>query len=135
MIKAKKVFRPLTSKDVCRIYELLHEHKLVSFPLNKESEGKIDSLVANIINKYYGKEIYLSTEQKAIAYLYFIIKDHAFIDGNKRTAVLSFEVFCELNDLKLKHPELTLDSLAVFIEKITESDHHEVIRALAKVMF
>jgi prophage maintenance system killer protein len=136
MIREKKIFRQLTSKDVCQIYELLHERKLVSFPLTKENENKIDSLVANIVNSHYGEEFYLSIEQKAIAYLYFIIKDHAFIDGNKRTAVLTFKILCDLNNLELKHPELALDSLAVFIERIKNGiDHQEVILALTKLMF
>jgi len=134
MTPGKRTFRPLSSKEVCRAYELLHERNLVSFPLNQDSANKIDALVSNITGTFYAREIYPSLEQKVVAYLYFIIKDHAFVDGNKRTAILVFKVLCELNDLKIKS-DIALDSLAVFIEKINESDHQEVIRTLADILF
>ena len=79
------------------MYELLLNRNLVSFPLTAETRNKVDSLVSNINSSYFDKEIYETTEEKAVAFLYFIIKDHPFIDGNKRTACLVFQVFCDIN--------------------------------------
>lgn len=135
MILGKRVFRPLTSRDICRIYELLHERSLVSFPITNQSINKIDALVSSIINKHYEKEFYPSIEQKVVAYLYFIIKDHPFTDGNKRAAVLSFEVLCDINNLKLKYSDIQLDALAVFVEKITDNDHQKIIQLLSDFLF
>jgi len=88
----KKIFQPVTSSDVCRIYELLYSEGLVSFPLVAAGLNKVDALVATITQSYFGTEIYSTVEEKAVAYLYFLIKDHPFIDGNKRTASLVFLV-------------------------------------------
>ncbi|MHB8914120.1 MAG: Fic family protein [Minisyncoccota bacterium] len=68
---------------------------------------------------------------------YFLIKDHPFVDGNKRTACLVFSVVCDINQLvpKFGNGNPALDELAVFIEKIQEQDHHIVIRQIAKLLF
>ena len=70
-----------------------------------------------------------------MAYLYFLIKDHPFTDGNKRTASLVFEVVCDINDLNPNFKEFTLDQLAVFIEKVKEDNHQEVIKAISSILF
>lgn len=124
----------MTSKDICQIYDLLLTDKLISFGLNLESINKVDTLVSSINASYSGNESYITLEEKAVAYLYMIIKDHPFIDGNKRTAVLTFEVVCSLNNLVVSS-EISMDEWAVFIEKIQEQDHHLVIRNIAKFLF
>ncbi len=134
MIQGKKIFQQTTSRSVCQIYELLHDRKFVSFPLNSESESKVDVIVANINGSNFGIENYKTAEEKAVAYLFFLIKNHPFVDGNKRTAVIVFTVVCALNDLYLKK-EIPLDSLAVFIERIKEDDHHKVIKMIAAAVF
>jgi len=134
MIQEKKTFQPVTSKDICQIYELLLADNFVSFQLNIDSIDKVDTIVANINAMYFGVATYLTPEEKAVAYLYFIIKNHPFIDGNKRTAVLTFRVVCSLNKLIIA-PEISLDAWAVFIEKIQEQDHHLVIKNIANFLF
>lgn len=135
MTQEKKIFQSITSKGVYRVYELLYSKNLVSFVLTDESRGKIDALVANVDGSYFGKDIYETAELKATAYLYFIIKNHPLIDGNKRTAVLVFEVVCELNNLNPNYKDFNLDAIAVFIEKIQEKDHQLVIDKLSKAIF
>jgi len=135
MTAVKKTFQPILSSDICLTYELLHKNNLVSFPLTKEWRDKVEALVATINSSYFGKVIYDSTEEKAVAHLYFLIKDHPFTDGNKRTAVLVFEILCDLNQLKPNYKLLPLDALAVFIEKTQEEDHHKVIRIIADQLF
>ena len=135
MTKARKKFQPLTSKNICNIYELLHEEKLISFPLTQESTNKIESLVANINSSYFGQEIYGSHEEKVVAYLYFIIKSHAFTDGNKRVACFSFAIVCDLNDLYPKYRGFSLDELAVFLEGSEEKDYQKLIKTVAQSLF
>jgi prophage maintenance system killer protein len=103
--------------------------------LTAEAEKKVDSLVASINGTYFGVESYTTIGEKIVAYLYFLIKDHPFTDGNKRTATLTFSVLCELNSLVPDYHGLGLDSLAVFIEKIQEDDYRHVIHLLASLLF
>lgn len=133
----RKTFQPVPPKSVCRAYELLHSRSFVSFPLTREAERKVGSLVAAITETYFGGEIYETNEEKSVAYLYLLIKDHPFTDGNKRTATLVFSVVCDINNLspKFGNGNPTLDELAVFVEKVQDEDHHKVIRLIAKVLF
>lgn len=134
MTKERRTFLPLTSSGICEAYELLRSDGLVSFPLTSDARTKTDALVANITGTYFGTEIYKSPEEKAVAYLYFLINNHPFTDGNKRTAVLSFRVVCLLNKLEPTFRGFTLDALAVLLEK-EEGDHHEIISAVASLLF
>ena len=137
MTQEKRIFQPVPPKSVCQTYELLHSNGLVAFPLTSSAIEKIEAVVATITNSYYGHEIYSTIEEKTVAYLYFLIKDHPFTDGNKRTASLVFNILCELNELtpEFGNGNPTLDELAVFIEKIQEEDHQSVIRQIAELIF
>lgn len=135
MTKGKKTFVPITSNGVLTIYTLLHKNGLVAFPYTADAEHKVEALVANITQRYFDSEIYISVEEKAVAYLYFLIKNHPFTDGNKRTAVLTFEVVCTINNLQLRTDETGLDELALFIEQTKTSEHQSFIRRLSELLF
>ena len=51
------------------------------------------SALNTIYQVYNGKELYPSFEEKAANLLYLIIKNHPFIDGNKRIGALIFLMF------------------------------------------
>ena len=135
MMKERKIFQPLTSENICEIYKLLNREGFISFSLNKESVSKTESLVYNITNAHFGVEPYISDEEKAVAYLYFLIKNHPFVDGNKRTAVLSFEVICRVNNLNPNYGDFTLDQLAIYIEQTKTSDHQDFIKTVTFLLF
>lgn len=135
MTQERKTFRPVTSSGVCEIYNVLHERGIVSFPITSEAYAQIEAIVANVTAQYFDVELYPSPEQKAVAYLYFLIKDHPFTDGNKRTASLVFEVVCALNELEPDYTEHSLDTIAVYVEKADTGDHHALINALVAVLF
>ena len=135
MMKEKRKFRLLTSKDICQIYKLLYREKFISFPLAQDSEDKVGSLAVSINSSYFGKKLYKSHKEKVVAYLYFLIKAHAFIDGNKRTACLSFSVICNMNKLNPNYKNFSLDELAVFIEKEKRKDYQEFIHEITLVLF
>jgi death-on-curing protein len=60
--------------------------------------GLVDSAVARPQASLGGEEAYPTLHLKAAALLESLIRNHAFIDGNKRTAVLSVMFFYFLND-------------------------------------
>ena len=53
--------------------------------------------LANIMQTFDGKELYPSLEEKAANLLYFLVKNHSFVDGNKRIAAALFLWFLEKN--------------------------------------
>jgi death-on-curing family protein len=68
----------------------------------KEKDGGFDSAV-NIIQQGFGNsDIYPSIEEKAAMLLYLVVKNHAFVDGNKRIAAACFLLFLERNGMLFK---------------------------------
>jgi len=135
MMPEKKRLVLIGWKVVCVAYNALYDRGLVSFLLTRESRNKVEALANSINGSFFGTKNYESAELKAVAFLYFIIKDHAFTDGNKRTATLVFEVACELNGMQPTYGDFTLDELAVFIERHKSTDHRKFIGRMAKMLF
>ncbi len=62
-----------------------------------DSQNKLPGILGNILQTFDKKELYPSIEEKAAHLLYFVIKDHPFIDGNKRIASFLFVYFLDKN--------------------------------------
>lgn len=69
----------------------------------------------------------------AAAYSYGIARNHAFIDGNKRTAFVAVELFLRLNawQLTASDAECVLTMVAVAAGDLTESEFADWLRAHA----
>ena len=65
----------------------------------KEKDGSFDSAVNQIRQGFGEQELYPSIEEKASMLLYLVVKNHAFVDGNKRIAAACFLLFLERNGL------------------------------------
>lgn len=50
------------------------------------------------MNNLYGQTPFPTIHHKAAAYVYYILKNHIFIDGNKRTALATAVTYLEWND-------------------------------------
>lgn len=60
-------------------------------------EGKRKGILEAIYQHVFGQELYPSMEEKAAHLLYFLIKDHPFVDGCKRIGVTIFLEFLNKN--------------------------------------
>lgn len=76
--------------------------------------GLADSAVSRPQASFGGEEFYPSLEGKAATLLYGIARNHAFVDGNKRVAILATLPFLNLNghDLDLNPPEESYETIA-----------------------
>jgi|ERR1700677_4212418 death-on-curing protein len=59
--------------------------------------GLLDSAVNRPRASAFGEDAYQTLELKAAALFHSMTKNHALVDGNKRTAWLSTVMFCDLN--------------------------------------
>ena len=64
-----------------------------------ERDQGLESVINNVYQEFDGQEIYPSIEEKACNFLYLIVKDHIFVDGNKRIGATLFLYF--LNNRKV----------------------------------
>ena len=65
-------------------------------------DKSFESSIAAVYQTFSGKDLYPSIEEKAANLLYFIVKNHSFIDGNKRIAASIFLWFLEKNAILYK---------------------------------
>ena len=82
----------------------------------EKSKGVLEGIIGSVYQSAFGEDIYPSTQEKAANLLYFIIKDHPFIDGCKRIAASIFLYFLNKNNLLFKDKEKIIsDSTLVAI--------------------
>jgi len=67
------------------------------FGLEKDQGFK--SAIGAIYQTFDGKDVYPSVEEKSANLLYFVVKNHAFTDGNKRIAAALFIYFLAVNGI------------------------------------
>lgn len=68
----------------------------------KELNQNLQAIIGNIYQSQRGTDIYPTLEEKAAHLLYFIVKDHPFVDGNKRIASFLFVYLLDRNDYLFK---------------------------------
>jgi prophage maintenance system killer protein len=102
----------------------------------KEKDNSFKSSIAAIYQTFDGRQLYPSIEEKAANLLYFIVKNHSFIDGNKRIAASVFLWFLEKNGHLYKDDgikRIADNALVALTLMIAESDpkDRDVIVTLA----
>lgn len=92
-----------------------------------ERDRGLESIINDIYQTFSGKDVYSSVEEKAANFLYMIVKNHAFIDGNKRIAATLFIYFLQFNNILYKDLEPVIDNntLAALTLLIAESNPKE----------
>jgi death-on-curing protein len=135
MTEEKKPLLHATSRVLCRIYAKLHEQGQVFFPLNDEQIQKVESISKTVDAVYFGVTRYKTHAMRAAAYFCLIIKNHAFIDGNKRSAVLFLQVYCDVFGLEIKNTDFSLDQLAVDVEAAKNVEFYNLISIIKQILF
>lgn len=125
----------LTYENAASAIAQLKERFDYSELFGKEKDDSFRSSVAAIYQTFDGRDLYPSIEEKAANLLYFIIKNHSFIDGNKRIAASVFLWFLDNNGLlytKNGAKRLADNALVALTLMIAESNPRErdIIMAL-----
>jgi death-on-curing protein len=97
-------------------------------------EGLLDSAVAAPQATMMGKPMFSEPVEVAAAYLFYLCRNHPFIDGNKRTALATCLVFLSENGL-LSKEKLDTDVWEQLVLDVAASriDREETTKRLAKV--
>lgn len=62
-----------------------------------EKDESFKGAIGNVFQSFGGRDLYPTLEEKAAHLLYFVVKDHSFLDGNKRIAAAVFLYFLDRN--------------------------------------
>ncbi len=88
----------------------------------------IKGIVGSVSQSLGGKDVYPSVEEKSAHILYFIIKNHPFIDGNKRSAAFSFIWFLrKAGILRAAFTPEALTALTILIAESSPKDKDKMI--------
>ncbi len=83
---------------------------------------KLETILEIPKQNVFGKELYLTIYEKASCYFYFIIKNHPFLNGNKRLAIVSTDVFLSLNQFELEVPWQKIYQFSIDLAKTSPLD-------------
>ena len=123
--RARKV---LEAGQCVEMIDALREEMHAGEMFGKLRGDEFEGILRTIYQTFGGEEVYPTLAEKAANLLYFIIKDHPFVDGNKRIGALLFIMFLTVNEYQLtkageaKISDKALTALALMI---AESDPRE----------
>ncbi len=104
-----------------------------------EREKGLESIIYNIYQQIGDNDVYDSVEEKACNFLYFIVKNHVFIDGNKRIGAMLFIYFLNYygilkqNNENIILPE-TLVAVTLFIAQSNSKEKNIVIELIMNIL-
>ena len=130
----KRIIRPdgitdnkIITYNQCKqiIDELKFNNDSDLFALERD-EG-LKSILGSIYKSFGGIDLYPTIQEKASNFLYMIVKNHIFIDGNKRIAATLFIYFLQYYNILMKDGKQVIDNntLVAITLLIAESNPNE----------
>ena len=80
-----------------------------------QDEALLESAVGAPFQSFGDQDIYPSIQQKAARLCFGLVKNHAFLDGNKRIGAHAMLVFLALNKIELKYTQTELSNIILEI--------------------
>ena len=92
---------------------LLHEQLIAETGGSSglRDEGMLDSALNAPFQTFGGEDVYPSLQQKAARLFFGLVKNHPFVDGNKRIGAHVMLVFLALNGIELQHTQTELSDV------------------------
>jgi death-on-curing family protein len=136
----KKLKYELTYPEAKNIIEQMKINFSDSYFFGQEKDGSFKSSVSAIYQTFGEKDLYPTIEEKSAHLLYFITKNHSFIDGNKRIAASFFVYFMQRNGILLNKKgdkridNNTLVALTLMIASSSPKDKDVMIRVILNLI-
>lgn len=86
----------------------------------ERTKGGLHALFGNVFQSFAGEDVYPTVEEKAAHLLYFVVKNHVFVDGNKRSGAYAFVWFLQKTGLLNIH-EISPQALTAITLLVAES--------------
>lgn len=137
---AKETVYELTYEEARKIIETMKRKFKNSELVGREKDDSFKSSLKTIYQTFGGKDLYRSVQEKAAHLLYFVVKNHSFVDGNKRIAAALFICFLEQNKI-LHRPDGTktiddnaLVALTLMIAASKPAEKDTMIRVILNLL-
>jgi len=80
--------------------ELIKKGEATEIFAQERKNGSVEGILGNVMQSLGGKSVYPTAEEKAANLLYFMVKNHPFVDGNKRSGAFAFVWFLRKTKIK-----------------------------------
>lgn len=129
----------LSYEESMKIIELMKDEFSTDL-FGREKDDSFKGSLGAIYQTAFEEEVYPSIEEKAANLLYFIVKNHSFLDGNKRIAAAIFIYFMQKNDILFradgskKIADNTLVAITLMIAESKPSEKDLIISILINLI-
>jgi death-on-curing family protein len=113
--------------------ELINKSAATEIFAIEREKGGIEGIVGNVMQAFGGRDVYDTLEEKAAHLLYFVVKNHVFLDGNKRSGAFAFIWFLRKNGVRGAH-NINPAGLTAITLLIAESDPKHKDKMVALVV-
>ena len=137
-LKGRTSTKMITYKNCIDLIELLKFNETSDIFALERDKG-LNSIINNIYQSFDNKDVYPTIEEKAANFLYLIVKNHAFIDGNKRIAATLFIYFLHFyNILTIEDKNIidnnTLAALTILIAESNPKEKNIIIDLIMNIL-
>ncbi len=115
---------------------LINKNEATELFATEREKDNLKGIFGNIMQTFMGKDVYKTAEEKAVNLLYFIVKNHPFIDGNKRSGAYSFIWFLRKNkilDINKINPQ-ALTAITILIAESNPKDREKIIKLILQLL-
>ncbi len=131
-LTAKKLMDSLEKLKIM----LSRQGKITELFGRERGRGNVAGIVGNIMQTFGGQPLYKTVEEKAAHLLYFMVKNHPFVDGNKRNGAYAFIWFLRqakiLDMARLTPPALTV--LTILVAESDPKEKNKIIRLILTLL-
>lgn len=128
------------AKIIAGLKKELFDKKEAGNLFGQERKGIFEGVIGGLYQTFKRKELYPSIEDKSSHLLYLTIKDHPFIDGNKRSAAFLLVYFLDRSDHLFKKSgerkinDNALTALALLIAESSPKDKDVMIKIIKNLI-
>lgn len=125
------------AKDLLQLKsELIKKGEATELFSQEKTKGSLEGIFGNVFQSVFEQDAYPTVEEKAAHLLYFIIKNHPFNDGNKRSAAFSFIWLLQKakHHLRKKITPETLTTLTILIAESNPVDKEKMIGIIKLIL-
>lgn len=128
------------SFDFLTVEEVRDLHRLqqgrYGGPADLRDRALLESAVAQPAATFEAEYLHDGLFAMAAAYLYHLVRNHPFLDGNQRTGLLAALVFLALNGTPIEHPtdELFALTQAVADGQISKAELTQALERIAEAL-
>jgi len=116
--------------------ELMKNKEATEIFARERKSGSVEGIVGNVMQSFGKKSLYPTIEEKAANLLYFIVKDHPFVDGNKRSGAFAFIWF--LRKAKAKNMQSinpgALTALTLLVAESNPTKKDQVVALITQIL-